>query len=46
MQNTFWLLGTHLTILADHTTTDGRYDLLEGVFQPGVATPMHRHTTY
>lgn len=46
MQHTFWLLGTHLTILADHITTDGRYDLLEGVFQPGVATPMHRHTTY
>jgi uncharacterized RmlC-like cupin family protein len=46
MQHTFWFLGTYINLLADHTTTAGRYDLLEGTFQPGVATPMHRHTTY
>jgi uncharacterized RmlC-like cupin family protein len=46
MHNTFWLLGTYIQILADHTTTDGRYDFLDGIFQPGVATPMHRHTAY
>ena len=32
--------------MADHTTTDGRYDLLYGIFQSNVATPMRRHTTY
>lgn len=46
MHPTYWLLGTHLQILADHETTEGRYDLIKGTFQPGVATPMHRHTTY
>jgi quercetin dioxygenase-like cupin family protein len=46
MNQSFWLLGTLTRILADHETTEGRYDLIEGTFQPGVATPMHRHTTY
>ena len=46
MHQSFWLLGTLTRILADHETTEGRYDLIEGTFQPGVATPLHRHTTY
>ena len=46
MQNSFWLLGTHVQILSDHTATAGRYDFIEGTFQPHVATPLHRHTTY
>jgi quercetin dioxygenase-like cupin family protein len=46
MSKSFWLLGTLTRILADNETTEGRYDLIEGTFQPGVATPMHRHTTY
>jgi quercetin dioxygenase-like cupin family protein len=46
MNNAFWLLGTHVQILADRAATDGRYDLIEGTFLPGVATPLHRHTTY
>jgi quercetin dioxygenase-like cupin family protein len=46
MNQSFWLLGTLTRILADHEVTEGRYDLIEGAFQPGVATPMHRHTTY
>jgi quercetin dioxygenase-like cupin family protein len=46
MNQSFWLLGTLTRILADNETTEGRYDLIEGTFQPGVATPMHRHTTY
>jgi quercetin dioxygenase-like cupin family protein len=46
MNQSFWLLGTLTRILADHETTEGHYDLIEGTFQPGVATPMHRHTTY
>jgi quercetin dioxygenase-like cupin family protein len=46
MNQSFWLLGTLTRILADHETTEGCYDLIEGTFQPGVATPMHRHTTY
>ncbi|UOG73381.1 cupin domain-containing protein [Hymenobacter tibetensis] len=46
MNQSFWLLGTLTRILANHETTEGRYDLIEGTFQPGVATPLHRHTTY
>lgn len=46
MTQSFWLLGTHLTILADRTTTDGKYDLIEGYFRPGTQTPPHRHTRY
>jgi len=26
----FWFLGNHLTVLADHADTGGRYDLIEG----------------
>ncbi|TGE03779.1 cupin domain-containing protein [Hymenobacter fodinae] len=46
MNQSYWLLGTLTRILADDETTEGRYDLIEGTFQPGVATPMHRHTAY
>jgi quercetin dioxygenase-like cupin family protein len=46
MQQDFWLLGAHLRILADHAATEGRYDLVEGTFPPGVGTPLHLHTTY
>ncbi|GAA6614736.1 cupin domain-containing protein [Scytonema sp. NUACC26] len=46
MTQSLWLLGTHLTILADRTTTDGKYDLIEGYFPPGTQTPPHRHTRY
>ena len=28
-----------MRILADHTTTEGRYDLVEGTFPPNEATP-------
>lgn len=46
MTQTLWLFGTRLTIIADHTTTDGQYDLIEGYFPPGTQTPLHRHTRY
>ena len=46
MSQSFWLLGSRLTIVADHTTTDGQYDLIEGYFPPGTQTPPHRHTRY
>ena len=46
MTQTLWLFGTRLTILADHTTTGGQYDLIEGYFPPGAQTPLHRHTRY
>ncbi|MEH2304069.1 cupin domain-containing protein [Nostoc sp.] len=42
----FWLLNNYLTIVADRTTTDGKYDLVEGYFPPGAQTPPHRHTRY
>jgi quercetin dioxygenase-like cupin family protein len=46
MTQFLWLLGTHLNIVADHTTTGGQYDLIEGYFPPGTQTPPHRHTRY
>jgi mannose-6-phosphate isomerase-like protein (cupin superfamily) len=46
MTESFWLFGSYLTILADHTTTVGQYDLLEGYFPLGTQTPPHRHTRY
>lgn len=46
MTQPLWLFGTHLTIVADHTTTDGQYDLIEGYFPPETQTPLHRHTRY
>lgn len=46
MAESFWVFGSHLNIIADHTTTSGQYDLLEGYFPPGTQTPLHRHTRY
>jgi quercetin dioxygenase-like cupin family protein len=46
MTQPLWLFGTHLTIVADATTTGGQYDLIEGYFPPGTQTPPHRHTRY
>lgn len=46
MMQSFWLFGSCLTILADHTTTGGQYDLVEGYFPPGTQTPLHCHTRY
>lgn len=46
MQQDFWFLGSHLRILADHTNTAGRYDLVEGTFPPNIATPVHLHAAY
>ncbi len=46
MTQSFWLFGTRLNIIADHTTTGGQYDLIEGYFPSGTQTPPHRHTRY
>lgn len=46
MTQSFWLFGSRLNIIADHTTTRGQYDLIEGYFPPGTQTPLHRHTRY
>ncbi|MEP0914361.1 hypothetical protein NDI45_25985 [Leptolyngbya sp. GB1-A1] len=41
-----WFFGTRLTIIADHTTTGGQYDLIEGYFPPSTQSPPHHHTCY
>ncbi len=46
MTQSFWFFGSRLNIIADHTTTRGQYDLIEGYFPPGTQTPHHRHTCY
>lgn len=45
-QRVFWLLGNRFEILADHTDTGGRYDLIESHPPADNQTPPHRHTTY
>lgn len=40
MTQSLWLLGTRVRIVADRTTTGGRYDLVEGNFSPGKQTPL------
>jgi mannose-6-phosphate isomerase-like protein (cupin superfamily) len=42
----YWLLGNHLTVLADRADTNGHYDLIEGRQPAGNQTPPHRHTRY
>jgi quercetin dioxygenase-like cupin family protein len=46
MKNSYWLLGTRLSILADQANTAGHYDLVEGWFSPAMQTPPHRHRAY
>jgi mannose-6-phosphate isomerase-like protein (cupin superfamily) len=46
MSKSFWLFGSRLTIIADHTTTGGQYDLIEGYHPPNTQIPLHRHTRY
>jgi quercetin dioxygenase-like cupin family protein len=46
MAQTYWLFGTHLTILTDEQATNFRYDLIDGRLSAGVETPLHRHTNY
>ena len=46
MAQSYWLFGTHLTILTDEQQTDSGYDLIEGRFSAGIQTPLHRHTKY
>lgn len=46
MTQFFWFFGTCFSIITDHTTTAGQYDLLKGYFPPGKQTPLHRHTRY
>ena len=43
---TYWLFGTHLTILADEQQTSSHYDLIKGRFPPGTQTPLHLHARY
>lgn len=46
MMQSFWFFGSYLTILADHITTGGQYDLIESYLPPGSQTFPHRHTRY
>ena len=42
----FWLFGNDMTVLANDSDTDGRYDLIEGRPSAGFQTPLHRHNRY
>lgn len=46
MTQTLWFLGARFNIIADATTTEGKYDLIEAYFPPGRQTAPHRHTRY
>ena len=42
-ENSYWLVGTRLRVLAGPADTGGRYDLVEGWFPPGAQVPPHLH---
>jgi mannose-6-phosphate isomerase-like protein (cupin superfamily) len=46
MKQSFWFFGAHVSILADERATNGLYDLIEGDFTAGSATPWHVHQAY
>jgi hypothetical protein len=46
MEQSYWFLGIHFTVLVDCHTTKGRYDLLECASLPGLTTPWARHIRY
>jgi mannose-6-phosphate isomerase-like protein (cupin superfamily) len=46
MEQAYWFLGIHFTVLADCSATSGCYDLLECSSLPGIATPWARHMAY
>ena len=46
MTQPLWFLGARFNIIADATSTDGKYDLVEGYFPSGIQTPPHLHTRY
>src|SRR5690349_20702551 len=39
----FWMLGTLMTLKASAATTNGAFSLIEQVAPPGFATPLHVH---
>jgi hypothetical protein len=41
MTQSLWFFGSRLTIVADHTTTAGQYDLIEEYSLPGSQIPFH-----
>jgi mannose-6-phosphate isomerase-like protein (cupin superfamily) len=46
MKQSFWFFGAHVSIIADELATNGLYDLIEGDFAAGSATPWHVHRAY
>src|SRR5262245_55967874 len=43
MMNSYWLLGTRLSVIADAADTAGRYDFIEGWFPAGAQIAPHLH---
>jgi mannose-6-phosphate isomerase-like protein (cupin superfamily) len=46
MNPSYWLFGSKLQILQSEKDTEGRYDLIEGLFLSGAQSPLHVHTQY
>lgn len=46
MKPAYWLFGSHQTILADASTTEGRYDYTLSRHESGLQTPLHKHAFY
>ena len=46
MAQSLWLFGIYLNIIADHTTTGGQYDLIEGYFLACTQTPPSPHALF
>jgi len=46
MENQYWLLGIHRTIIAEGKDTCGQYDFIEAIGAQGIKTPPHIHNNY
>jgi hypothetical protein len=46
MKKQFWLFGSKVSVLQGSEDTEGRFDLVEGIFPVGSRSPFHVHTKY
>ena len=46
MENEYWLLDIHRTIIAEGKDTCDQYDFIEAIGEQGIKTPPHIHKNY
>jgi len=46
VEKALWLFGGELTIIAGEEENKGQYNLIAGLWLPGLEIPLHMHTKY